>query len=127
MAPMGEDLRQYHRCVTKRVYKPLLISYTWVNQQHNGANRSLKPLNLTFFMRKYSNKVKCAENFFIHLWGGLKLFWMGPSLGRSPVPQCWAALICGIRNAIHKIGNAIYKIRNFISRLRNIDRIRAEK
>ena len=37
-------------------YKGLMMSYIWVNQQHNGANWSQKPLNMALFQRILFNK-----------------------------------------------------------------------
>ena len=36
--------------------KGLMMSYIWVNQQHNCANWSQKPLNMALFQRILSNK-----------------------------------------------------------------------
>ena len=36
-------------------HKPFIMSYIWVNEQHNGTNWLPKPLNMTLFLRKLSN------------------------------------------------------------------------
>ena len=42
-------------------YKPFIMSYVWVNQQHNEANWSPKPLNMALFLRILSNNQGIAR------------------------------------------------------------------
>ena len=56
-------------------YKGLIMSYIWVNQQHNGANWSPKPVNMALFCRILSNNygiVREARRRFLFRGGGTK-------------------------------------------------------
>ena len=67
-------------------YKSQIMSFILINQQHNGANLSLTPLNMALFLRIYGQKlVKCAQSaqktlvrgdLNLH-GGGTKNFWDG--------------------------------------------------
>ena len=42
-------------------YKYLIMSYIWINQQHNGANGLSTPLNMSLFLRIYDNNQSNAR------------------------------------------------------------------
>ena len=68
------------------------MSYIWVNQQHNGANWSPKPLNMALFLKIHSNNY--VKKFYQGgepncPWGGLKSFWMGGTVFEGGTAPLW--------------------------------------
>ena len=119
-------------------YKSLIISYIWVNQQHNGANQSSKPLNITLFLRIYDNNQRTAHKGYkkILVGGGDSPF-MGYGLPHPPTSahesfmsmlmkasraQAGSSSICGQENK-RRVPIVQYGIRGGVKKRENLGKI----